>query len=104
MINNEYIYMIIRGLGIPQPVKEFKFCPTRRWRIDFAWPDHLLALEIEGGIYTQGRHTRGSGFQKDIEKYNELTLCGWKLLRSTPRDFQTIGIQNLLRFFEKIKK
>lgn len=65
---------------------EYCFCPTRKWRFDAAFPDHMLAVEIEGSVWTNGRHTRGSGFVKDIEKYNFATLLGWRLLRFTPQD------------------
>ena len=75
---------IFGAMKIPLPVKEFRFAPPRRWRIDYAWPDYKLAVEIEGAVWCQGRHTRGSGFVKDIEKYNALTLAGWSLLRFTP--------------------
>src|SRR5574343_1951378 len=78
---NEAIFGAMR---LPTPVKEFRFAPPRRWRIDYAWPDYRLAVEIEGAVWCQGRHTRGSGFVKDIEKYNSLTLAGWSLLRFTP--------------------
>lgn len=67
-------------------VREFKFHEERRWRIDFAWPDERVAVEVEGGIWTGGRHTRGSGFLKDAEKYNELALAGWMLLRVSAAD------------------
>ena len=63
------------------PVREHRFHPTRKWRFDFAFPDHKLAVEIEGGIWANGRHTRGSGFKADMEKYNEAALLGWKVLR-----------------------
>jgi very-short-patch-repair endonuclease len=67
--------------GIPPPVREFKFWPGRKFRFDFSWPDVMLAVEIEGSLWVQGRHTRGSGFVKDIEKYNKATEFGWHLLR-----------------------
>jgi very-short-patch-repair endonuclease len=38
-------------------------------------------VEIEGGVYVRGRHLRPSGFVKDIEKYNALTMLGFALLR-----------------------
>lgn len=65
----------------PQPQPEFRFHPTRMWRLDFAWPALKLAVELEGAIWTGGRHTRGAGVLGDMEKYNALSLMGWKLLR-----------------------
>lgn len=87
--NYEIIYHIfelsIIGIGLPSAIREYKFDSKRRWRIDFAWPDpYRLAVEIEGGTWSDGRHTRGTGFIKDIEKYNALTLQGFSLLRFTP--------------------
>lgn len=68
---------------IDDPVCEYKFCETRRWRFDFAWLERKIAVEIEGGTWTGGRHTRGSGFAKDCEKYNHAALDGWRVFRFT---------------------
>ena len=70
-------------LGYPPPVAEYMFHEKRRWRLDLAYPDDLIALEYEGGVYTGGRHTRGKGFEDDCEKYNALALEGWWLFRWT---------------------
>lgn len=69
------------GERLPLPTPEYRFDPNRKWRIDFAWPDAKLAVEIEGGIWISGRHTRGVGVKGDMEKYNALALAGWCLLR-----------------------
>jgi very-short-patch-repair endonuclease len=61
--------------------REFRFHSTRRWRFDFAIPDRCIAIEIEGGVWAGGRHTRGSGFIADIEKYNEAARLGWYVFR-----------------------
>ena len=71
----------IAALDVPTPTREYRFHPTRKWRIDFAWPELMLAVEIEGAIWTAGRHTRGGGVVADMEKYNTLSAAGWRLLR-----------------------
>lgn len=75
----------LSALQFPKPSVEFRFHPTRRWRFDFAWPDQKLALEIEGGVYVVGAHTRGAHFEGDCEKYAEALVLGWRVLRVTPR-------------------
>lgn len=65
-------------------IKEYKFHPTRKWRFDYAIPEHKIALEVEGGVWTGGRHTSPKGFLGDMEKYNTATIMGWRLLRTTP--------------------
>lgn len=72
-----------RASKLPEPVREHRFAPPRRWRMDFAWENLKIAAEIEGGIWTGGRHTRGSGFESDAEKYNAAALMGWKVFRFT---------------------
>lgn len=68
---------------LPEPVREHRFSTDRKWRFDFAWPNQMLAVEVEGGTRVNGRHNRHSGFQGDCEKYNHATLMGWRVLRYT---------------------
>lgn len=79
------IPLICRTEGLPAPETEWLFHPTRKWRFDYAWPKDLVALEVEGGVWTRGRHVRGAGYLKDIEKYNAAQLLGWTVLRCTPQ-------------------
>lgn len=69
---------------MPLPIREYRFSPERQWRADYCWPSYCLILEVEGGVWGQGRHTRGSGFMKDMDKYNEMAVLGFKLIRTTP--------------------
>ena len=73
-------------LGLPPPTPQYRFALAigRRWAFDLAWPDQLLAVEVEGGRWLDGRHTRPDGFAADCLKYNCATLFGWRLLRVVP--------------------
>ena len=73
----------IKALKIKQPVEEYTFARPRRWRFDFCWIDEMVAAEVEGGIWSGGRHVRGKGFENDCEKYNHATLLGWRVFRFT---------------------
>ncbi|ERL60655.1 hypothetical protein X973_06765 [Piscirickettsia salmonis] len=87
---------------ITLPKQEYRFHKTRKWRFDFAWPDLKIAVEVEGGTYSQGRHTRGKGFEADCEKYNMATESGWRVFRySTQQVSQYIAIRQLKRVLEK---
>lgn len=83
-------------LGV-ECVKEYKFHPERRWRFDYAIPERKIALEVEGGVWTQGRHTRPQGFLGDIEKYNTATLMGWRVFRTTPIELYRAATINMLK-------
>jgi very-short-patch-repair endonuclease len=78
-------------------VKEYKFHPVRRWRFDYAIPEYKIALEVEGGVWSGGRHISPKGFLGDMEKYNTATLMGWRLFRTTPDNLMTSETLNLLK-------
>ncbi len=61
--------------------QEFKFHPTRKWRADFHLKGRKILVEVEGGIWSNGRHTRGKGYLGDLEKYNEATMMGYQVIR-----------------------
>ena len=71
--------------GLPDPEAEYRFHPSRKWRFDLSWPAYKIALEQDGGIWTKGRHIRGAGFIKDLEKMNHAALLGWRVFRFTPQ-------------------
>ena len=78
-------------------VKEYRFHPTRMWRFDYAMPSHKIAVEVEGGVWTQGRHTRPKGFLGDVEKYNTATMMGWRVLRVTPQTLMTNATLEMIK-------
>lgn len=62
---------------------EVRFHPDRKWRFDFADARYGIAVEIEGGTWSKGRHTTGKGFRDDCEKYNAAAEYGWRVFRYT---------------------
>lgn len=83
----------VRAVGLSRGmVREYQFAPHRKWRFDFAWPEKKIAVEIEGGTWSAGRHTRGTGFAADCEKYNAAALHGWRVLRFTGEMVRAGGI------------
>jgi len=89
---------VSHGLKIDQ--EEYRFHPSRKWRFDFAWPKYKIAVEVEGGNYSQGRHTRGKGFTNDCEKYNSALQLGWKVLRFTGEMLNESAINQVLLLLE----
>ena len=75
--------------------KEYRFHPVRKWRADYAIESIRVLIEVEGGIWTQGRHTRGKGYLGDMEKYNAATVMGWKVLRYTPDQLHTKSLEDI---------
>ena len=86
---------LCKSEGLPAPTAEHRFHPTRKWRMDFAWVEHFVALEVEGGVWIGGRHNRGSGYLRDVEKYNAAAMRGWLVLKCTPDTLcrvETVGM------------
>lgn len=79
--------------------REYRFC-ERRWRLDFAWPDERVAVELQGGIFTEGRHSRGQGMLNDMEKLNCAQKMGWTVLLFGPPHVRlgtaSLEIKNLI--------
>lgn len=79
----EALALQLRAMRIDY-VREYRFHDERRWRFDFAMPAKKIAVEIEGGIWSNGRHTRGKGFEQDLEKYQAALVDGWSVYRCSP--------------------
>ena len=63
------------------PEREFVFAAPRKYRFDFAWPSLKIAAEIDGGVWSGGRHTRPAGFESDCRKYNLAADGEWLVYR-----------------------
>ena len=104
----ELLFQHIKLVGLPEPEREYRFAPPRRFRADFAYPERKLLIEVEGGVWTRGRHTRGAGYTSDAEKYNLATVKGWHVLRFTgdmiKSGMAVSTIEQMLKVLENIKR
>jgi hypothetical protein len=78
------------------PTPEVRFHPTRRWKFDYAWPERLVAVEIDGGVFSGGRHSRGYGYRADCEKINAAGLMGWRVFRFLPEQLRSGEAQTFM--------
>lgn len=76
--------------------QEYKFHPKRKWRADFHIVGKKILVEVEGGVWSYGRHTRGKGYIGDMEKYNAAVLMGYQVLRfSTEQVKSGLAVQHI---------
>ena len=83
--------------GLSSPELEYAFHPERKWRFDFAWPYKRVALEVQGGVWSRGKHGRGSGIVKDMEKANAAARLGWRVLYVVPDNVCMLETVDLIR-------
>lgn len=81
------VRLAAKAAGLPEPLPEHRFHPTRKWRFDFAFPDLKVAVEYEGLVFrgAGGRHQRAAGLIEDSIKYAEAACLGWVVLRVTTK-------------------
>jgi very-short-patch-repair endonuclease len=70
---------LVRRHRLPAPARQHR---VGRFRLDFSYPDVLIAIELDD----IGSHGTPAGLQRDLERQNELILCGWTILRFTWAD------------------
>ncbi|HVT77012.1 MAG TPA: hypothetical protein VHD87_08285, partial [Acidimicrobiales bacterium] len=68
---------LIDRAGLPQPHCEFVAGENGEYRLDFVWPELMLALEVEGWQY----HSSFEAFRRGMSRQNRLTIEGWGFLR-----------------------
>jgi hypothetical protein len=79
------------------PTLEYKFHPVRKWRMDLAFLESKVFVEIQGGIFIQGRHSRGAAMLKEWEKLNTAAVMGWRVLFCQPKDALSMDFMKQVR-------
>jgi len=119
-----------RLAGGPELEREYRFDPKRRWRADFAHLRTRCLIEVEGGIWINGRHNRAAGFNADLDpsrlaggemdcgqrnpegtrrvrrdasqKYLEAGLAGWRVFRLGPDQIQFTLVERLVALVNRL--
>jgi hypothetical protein len=63
----------------PELEKEYQFWNEKGWLADYRVGNVLI--ELEGGVWTGGRHVRPAGFIEDCMKYNKAQMLGYTVYR-----------------------
>lgn len=69
---------------LPNPLREFQFMTSRDWRLDYAWPDFKLAVEVQGMV-----HRIKKRFLTDVEKLAYAQMHGWTVLLIAGQDIRS---------------
>ncbi len=74
---------------------------SKRYRADFASIEARVAIEIQGGTWSRGRHVQATGYARDARKYNLAQMSDWQvflLVTETATDPATLqGIAEHVR-------
>ena len=71
---------IARECGLPDPRRQYTIILAgKRFRIDFAWPEFRIAVEIDGA----STHSLPGALRADLHRQNSIILDGWLVLRYT---------------------
>lgn len=93
----ETFFLLLDQVNVPRPTPEHVFHNSRKWRFDYCWIDQMVVLEVEGGIFIRGRHSRGAGMKEDMDKYNEAAVLGYRIVKVVPTELCSFNTINLLR-------
>lgn len=91
----------IKAEGLPMPEREWRFHPTRKWRFDFSYPDRKIGIEVQGGIYVRGAHSRGTGLERDYEKLNTAQMLGWTVFQFSRKMIENGEATKIIKHFMK---
>jgi hypothetical protein len=72
--------------GLPAPAVQYPVCLRTQGpvRLDFAWPERMVAVEIDGFRW----HADPESHAHDSTRANALAAGGWTVLRATPTELR----------------
>lgn len=101
----EYRFAAIHSGGTGKGLRaRLKETGLQDWRFDRANVEAMVAVELEGGTWTRGRHVQPKGFENDCRKYNAAAILGWTVFRLTGSMLKNDPYGNLTPIIAHIKE
>ena len=88
---------LVRRAGLPEPRRQLQTGDASSWigRVDFAYPEARLVVEVDG----RRHHTAMLDRESDRARDNRLVAAGWRVVRFTWKDLtsRSAWVVTLLR-------
>ena len=86
-------------------VREHKFAyPPRKWEMDFADPVRKICIEVQGGVFINGRHNRGADLKREYEKLNTAAKMGWRVFFATTGENHPSSVNAVAKIISELDK
>lgn len=77
----------LRAAGwVFQTEHAFAECIGRGWKWDIAFPERMVAIEVDGGIWCEGAHGHPTTIMRNMEKRNWAARLGWRVLSFSTKE------------------
>lgn len=83
--------------GLPLGEPQFHFVPGRQHRFDRAWPEQRVAVEVQGGVWSDDGHGRKSMVARDCWRFALAAALGWRVLPVTKEMIESGQAVELIR-------
>ena len=100
-LESKFLSLLFELAPALKVVREFRAIPGRRFAFDFFLPDYGILIEIQGGAFTGGRHTRGAGMASDCEKSRLAQMMGYKCFAYTGNQITREHVQELVNYVQQ---
>ncbi len=97
---HQALHVLLKSFPASLICSQYQFHPKRKWRFDFAIPSLKIAIEINGGVWSNGRHSRGSGLVKEYEKMRAAAALHWYVFTYDPKSIYLIT-EDISMFLEE---
>ena len=86
------LVLLLQRAGLGGYQRNYRFAVKKRYELDFAWTMQRVAIEVQGGLHSNGAHVRPAGYTRDCKKMRLAQLMDWKIFYCTAGDIRDNSI------------